>query len=57
MIRDAKVYLLFKLQIECNNRRELIEYCNSDVVNTFQYKLIVFRIKWFEFLYKIVDVL
>lgn len=55
MIRNLKVLLLFKIQIECNNRRELIEFCGVESVNTFRYKLIVLRIKWFEFLYSIID--
>lgn len=55
MMRDLRVLLLFKLQIENNNRRELIEYCGQDAVNTLRYRFIILRIKWFEFLYQIVD--
>lgn len=55
MIHNFKVLLLFKLQIEHNNRRELIEYCGPEAVNTFRYNFIMLRIKWFELLYQIVD--
>lgn len=55
MIHNLKVLLLFKLQIEHNNRRELIEYCGQDAVNTLRYNFILLRIKWFEMMYALLD--
>lgn len=55
MIRSFKVELLYKIQLECEFRRELIEHTGQDAVNTLRYKITVLRIKWYEFLYSLID--
>ena len=55
MIRSFKVELLYKIQLECEFRRELIEYIGQDATNTLSYKITLLRIKWYEFLYSLID--
>lgn len=55
MIRRIKVLLLFKIQIECNYRRDLIEFCGQEITKTYRYQITTLRIRYFEFLYKIID--
>ena len=55
MIRSFKVELLYKIQLECEFRRELIEHTGQDAVNTLRYKITVLRINWYEFLYSLID--